>query len=164
LIPFYSGKTDTGDSPAINSHPLYIAVAEIEYSNGDMFATLQCRTFPDDLELALQKQYSQKENIDDPSDAKALSSHMAGYVRQHFQVKINGKQSGFAFINYEKEGDAVQMNLRINNIEPIKTIEVTDNIFYELYNKQINIIYVTVNGNRKNKQLSNPVSEAKFEF
>jgi hypothetical protein len=160
----YSGKVDHEYFPAISSHPLYIAVAEIEYNNGDKFATLECRTFPDDLELALQKQYSKKENIDDPANIKKLSSQMDEYIRQHFQLKINGKQSSLAFINYKKEGDAVQMNLRINNIDAINTIEINDNIFYELYNKQINIIYVTVNGNRKNKQRTNPVSEAKFEF
>ena len=30
-----------------------------------------------------------------------------------------------------------------------KRFEVTDTIFYELYNKQIQIVYITVNGTEK---------------
>ena len=165
LMAFYPGRIDHEYSSRImNTHPLYVAVVEIEYNIGDKFATLLCRTFPDDLQLALQKQYSKKESIDNPGDPKKLALEIDGYIKSHLQLKINGRQYNLVFINYKKDDEAVSINFRINNIDNIQNVEIADNIFYELYNKQINIIYVTVNGNHKSKQLSNPVSEAKFEF
>ncbi len=56
------------------------------------------------------------------------------------------------------------MYFKINNINSIQRFELTDTIFYELYDKQIQIIYVTVNGNRKSNRLINPESKVAFNF
>ena len=53
-----------------NNHPTYVAVVQIDYTSQDKFVTLLCKTFTDDLELALQKKFTNKESIANPSDAK----------------------------------------------------------------------------------------------
>lgn len=146
------------------NHPLYIAVAEIDYNSKDKFATLLCKTFSDDLELALQKQYHKIENFDTPENIKILSSEMEDYVKNHLQLTINGKGVNFVFTNFKKEDNAVSIYFRINNIHDIKRFEVTDTIFYELYDKQIQIVYITVNGNRKSNRITNPESKVAFNF
>ena len=146
------------------NHPLYIAVAEIEYNSKDKFATLLCKTFSDDLELALQKQYHKAENFDTPENVKKLYAEMEDYIKNHLQLTINGKGTDFVFTNFKKEDKAVSMYFRINNISDIKRFEVTDTIFYELYDKQIQIVYITVNGNRKSNRITNPESKVAFDF
>ena len=146
------------------NHPLYIAVAQIDYNSNDKFATVLCKTFSDDLELALQKQYHKVENFDTPENMKRLYSEMENYVKNHLQLTINGKETDFVFTNFKQEDKAVSMNFRINNISDIKRVEVTDTIFYELYDKQIQIVYITVNGNRKSNRITNPESKVAFDF
>lgn len=146
------------------NHPLYVAVAEIDYNSSDKFATLMCKTFSDDLELALQKQYTKKESIDNPENIKKLSSEMEDYIKNHLQLRINGKATNFVFTNFKKEDNAVAIYFRINNINDIKRVELTDTIFYELYDKQNQIVYITVNGNRKSNRITNPESKVAFDF
>ncbi len=145
-------------------HPLYVAVAEIEYKNSDKFATLACKIFSDDLELALQKQYGKKESFNNPADVKSLSGEIDGYIKNHLQLKINGKQSNYSFINFKTQDNAVLIYFRINDISEISTFAITDTILYEVYSKQVHLVYVTVNGNRKSGKIANPVSQATFEF
>jgi hypothetical protein len=146
------------------NHPLYVAVADIQYNNSDKFATLLCKTFSDDLELALLKQYHKAEHFDSPGNVKNLSLKVADYIKSHLQLQINGKPSTLIFTSYKKEDNAVSIYFRINNINDIQRFEVTDTIFYELYEKQIQIIYITVNGNRKSNRISNPESKVAFDF
>ena len=67
------------------THPLYVAVAEINYNSSDKFGTLLCKTFSDDLKLALQKQYTKKESIDNPENIKKRSSEIDSYIKNHLQ-------------------------------------------------------------------------------
>ncbi|MEP6948664.1 MAG: DUF6702 family protein [Ginsengibacter sp.] len=146
------------------NHPLYIAVAQIDYNSSDQFATVLCKTFSDDLELALQKQYAKNESIDHPGNIKKLSSEIEGYIKNHLQLKINGKATSLVFTNYKKEDNTISSWFRIDNINDIQRFEVNDTIFYELYDKQIQIVYITVNGNRKSNRVTNPESKVAFDF
>ena len=147
-----------------DNHPMYIAVAEINYNSSDKFVTVVCKTFSDDLELALQKQYHKTENFDSPGNTKKLSPELEDYIRNHLQLKIDGNITNLVFTNFKKEDNAVSLYFRINNINDIKRFEVTDTIFYELYDKQIQIVYITVNGNRKSARIINPESKVAFDF
>ena len=147
-----------------NSHPLYIAVTEINFNNSDKLVTIICKTFADDLALALQKKYHETESFDDPPHAKRLSFEMEEYIKNHLQLKINGRSEDFVFTNFKKEDNTIWNYFRINNIDEVKKFEVTDNIFYELYADQIQIIYITVNGNRKSSRIANPNSNVAFDF
>jgi hypothetical protein len=155
--------TSFGKNKGYN-HPLYVAVAEINYNNSDKFATMVCKTFSDDLELALQKQYHKKGNFDTPENIQKLSSEMEGYIKSHLQLRINNKPTNFVFTSTKKDGNTIWNYFRINNINEIEKIEVTDTIFYEVYDSQVQIVYVTVNGNRKSNRVVNPESKLAFDF
>jgi hypothetical protein len=144
-------------------HPLYIAVAQIDYNNSDEFATLLCKTFSDDLERALEKRYPLKQNVE-TAESRMPAAETADYIKTHLQVTINGKEAKFIFVNFTKEDNTASIRFRIDNIMDIKKVEVTDTIFYELYDKQIHIVYVTVNGNRKSNRMTNPQSKVAFDF
>ncbi len=146
------------------SHPLYVAVTEINYDNADKFATIICKTFTDDLDLALQKRYHTKGNFDSPGDLKKLSLEIEEYIKMRLQLKINDKPVVFAFTDFKKEDNTIWSYFRVDNVSAIRKIEITDTIFYELYDNQIQIVYITVNGNRKSNRLTNPESKLAFDF
>jgi hypothetical protein len=161
FIIFNSAK----ENKKYDKHPTYVAVAQIDFNSKDKYATLLCKTFTDDLGLALQKQFAQKENIANPGDVKKLSAEIEEYIKGHLQIKINGGQVGFSITNYKiDENNSVVIYFRINKIDSINKIEITDTVFYELYDSQIQIIYVTVDGNRKSNKLRTPASMVAFVF
>lgn len=145
-------------------HPLYVSVAEINYNNSDGFASVLCKIFSDDLKLALQKQFHDMENFDDVKNEKKFSSGMVDYIKNHLQVKVNGKLAGLVFADFKKDDNAYLVNFRINNINSVQRFEIEDNIFYELYDKQIQLVYVTVDGNRKSGRVTNPETKLAFDF
>jgi len=165
ISPFFIIGSVTNDKKE-EIHPTYVTVAQIDFNSKDKFATLLCKAFTDDLDLALQKQFNKKESIHNHSDVKELSAEIEQYIKGHLQININGKQANFSFTNYkeDEENNSVGLYFRINNIDDISTIKITDTIFYELYDNQIQILYVTVNGNRKSSKIRNPASEVSFDF
>jgi Domain of unknown function (DUF6702) len=154
------------ESKKEEKHPTYLAVAQIDFDSRDKFATLLCKTFNDDLALALQKEFSEKESIMAPADVKKLSAEMEKYIKGHLQIKINGNNVDFSFTNYKEDApnNSVAMYFKINNVDRINNLEINDTVFYELYDSQIQILYVTVDGNRKSGKIRNPVSKASFDF
>ncbi|MGH2565800.1 MAG: DUF6702 family protein, partial [Ginsengibacter sp.] len=125
------------------NHPIYVSVVEITYNNGDKFASVICKTFSDDFKLALQNQSHKTENFDSPENIKNLSSEMEGYIKKHLQLKINGKLVDFVFTNYKKDGNTIWSYFTTNAVSDINKFEVTDTIFYELYDNQIQLVYIT---------------------
>ena len=146
------------------NHPFHVSVVEITYANSGRFASIVCKTFSDDFKLALQKQFHETGNFDNPENVKNLSSEIDGYIKKHLQLKINGKLTDFVFTNYKKDGNAVWSYFTTKSISDINKFEVTDTIFYELYDNQIQFVYITVNGNRKSNRLTNPESKVAFDF
>jgi len=45
-----------------------------------------------------------------------------------------------------------------------KKIDVVNSILYESYDKQMNLMHVTVGGSRKSTRLNYPEKEASFQF
>ena len=147
-------------------HPTYVAVVQIDFNSKDKFATLLCKTFTDDLDMALQKEFNKRESVRNPVVGNEFSTEIELYIKGHLQILINGTQANYSFINYkeDKENNSVGLYFRINNVNDITKINITDTIFYELYDNQIQIIYVTVNGNRKSGKIRNPIRRSTFDF
>ena len=57
-------------------HPTYVAVVQIDFNSKDKFATLLCKTFTDDLDVALQKQFNKRKSIRNPGDGNGLSAEI----------------------------------------------------------------------------------------
>jgi hypothetical protein len=147
-----------------HTHPVYVAVAEINYDNTAAFATVLCKVYSDDMDLALRRAQRLPEDAPSPQNSSNFTDEMDRYIKDHFQLQINNVAQNMVFLNYHKEDNALLVNFRINKPGNVQTCEITDNIFYELYEKQIQIVYVTVNGNRKNGRLQNPNTRLSFAF
>ena len=70
----------------------------------DKFATLVCKTFTDDIQSGLEKQYGKKLIIDESSvDLKEISSDLEGYIKNRLQVKINTKKADLTYTSFKKQ-------------------------------------------------------------
>ena len=90
--------------------------------------------------------------------------YISDYLKKHLQLKIDGKAVSIEYLGFEKEGEAAWCYLQVSNVSSVKKIEITDKILHETFNTQINIIHVTVNGERKSNRLNYPDATVEVSF
>lgn len=150
-------------SPAV-VHPLYVSVTEINHNATDKNLEISCKIFTDDFEKALAGQYNKKIDLFNPKDKGEADKLVSDYVRKRLLIKLDGKDIALEFVGFERENDAVWSYFQTPAATAPKKVEISNSILYETYEKQLNLMHVSVGGNRKSTRLNNPDKEAKFEF
>ena len=145
-------------------HPLFVSVTEINHNAQEKTLEISCKAFTDDLEKAIEKSANVKVDLFNVKDKAATEKAVAEYFKKHLVLKADGKPVQMEFIGFERESEATWSYFQVNNVSSLKKIEVTDNILYEASNDQINLLHVTVNGNRKSTKLDFPNTHAAFDF
>ncbi len=164
VLSVFAGFTP---KPTTNNdlHPIYVSVIEMEYNGTDKTLEISCKVFSEDFETAMGKAFNTPADVHNPKDKALLEKHMAEYIRKHLVVKYDGKPGTLEWVGYENESQFTFSYFQVNNVASApKKIEVLVNIFHELYQDQINIVHVTVNGNRKSTKLNYPETAVKLEF
>ena len=150
--------------PAANSHPIFVSVTEIEHNAKDKTLEISCKIFTDDFEKALRETYKTYVDLLQPKDKTAMNKLVSDYVQKHLQLKVDGKAVALQFLGYEQQEEGIVSFYQVNNIAAVKKLDVTDNILFEYKKEQMNILHITVNGNKKSTKLVNPEEKASFVF
>lgn len=159
LNPFHA---KTNDSAA---HPLYISVTEMEYNATDKTLEISCKVFTDDFEKGLAKANEAKVDMYNPKDKAVLEKQIADYIRKHLIIKADGKPLTLEYVGYELEEQSTWSYHQVSKLATApKKVEVHSSIFYELYDKQINILHMSSGGTRKSTKLDYPAMDAVFDF
>src|SRR5580698_6859113 len=143
-------------------HPFYVSVTEINHNPKDKTLEISCKIFTNDFETTLKKAYNTKVDLNEPKDKIAADRMISGYIEKHLQVKVDGNMEALQFIGSEKQAEATWSYFQVNNVPIVKKIDIVNTILYEAFESEINIIHVTVSGNRKSLEITNPTSNASF--
>lgn len=160
LLP---GETGQSPSPAA-LHPLYVSVTEINHNAKDKNLEISCKIFTDDFEKTLTNLHQQKVDLFNPPDKAETDRQVAEYVRKRLVIKLDGKDVNLSFVGFERENDAIWSYFEAAMPTAPKKVEISNSILYETYDKQLNLMHVSVGGTRKSIRLNYPDKEAKFEF
>ena len=146
-------------------HPFFVSVTEINHNPKDKTIEISCKTFTDDLEGAIEKTTKVKVDLFNPKDAAAAEKAVNDYIKKHMVIKVDGKPMQLEFIGYERENEATWSYFQVSNVAAApKKVEITTNLLFEASDKQINLLHVTVGGNRKSTKLDYPADFASFEY
>ena len=145
-------------------HPLYIAVTEIKHNAKDKILEVSCKVFTNDLETVLEKVAGSRVDLSAAKDKAASDKLIADYVGRHLRLKVDGKPVQLHFVGSENEEDGTWSYFQVNDIPAVKKIDAVNNLLYEGFEQEINIMHVTVGGERKSTRLDNPAASASFEF
>ncbi len=145
-------------------HPYYVSVTEIKHNAKAQSIEVSCRMFSDDVETALKKISADRVDILNPKSKAQIDLLISKYVPQHVKISVNGKPLVLQYIGYELESEAIWCYFEAKNVRSVKRISVTNNLLYAEHAEQINMMHVTVNGERKSTKLDNPQSSAAFSF
>ena len=145
-------------------HPLYIAVTEINHNAKDKILEISCKMFTTDLEAALEKMSGSKVDLSVAAGKAASDKLIETYVERHLRLKVDGRPVALHFVGSEKENDGTWSYFQVNDVSSVKKIEAVDELLYDSFNQQINIMHVTVGGQRKSTRLDYPEANAVFEY
>src|SRR6201999_2206225 len=124
-------------------HPLYITVTEISHNAKDKILEVSCKVFTNDLETVLQKMTGAKVDLSAVDKKAADDKLIEAYVERHLLLKCDGKPATLHFIGSEKEADGTWSYFQVNDIPAVKKIDVVNNLLYESFEQEINIMHVT---------------------
>jgi hypothetical protein len=145
-------------------HPFYVSVTEITHNAKTQSVEISCRMFYDDLEHVLEKQYHTRLDIVKPANKEELNKLINDYIHKHLLIKIDGKVLKPAYMGYEIQEDGAWAYLEVKGVTKAQKIEVRDDLLYSEHTEQMNMLHVTVNGERKSTKLDNPNANASFNF
>lgn len=145
-------------------HPFFVSVTTINHNAKNQSVEVSCRIFYDDLERTIEKQYKTPVDIVHPKDKAKMNQMLNDYIKKHLLIKADSKALNLSYVGYEIQEDAAWIYFEVKGISKVKKIDVHDDILFSEHAEQINMLHVTVAGERKSTKLDNPDSDAGFEF
>jgi hypothetical protein len=146
------------------THPFYVSVTEINHNATDKNLEISCKIFTDDFETALSKSSGVKIDLFNPKDKPAVEKQITAYLKKHLVLKLDNKSVVLEFVGFERENEAVWSYLQVSNILAPKKIDISNDLLYDTFDQQINLMHVSVGNNRKSTKLNYPDSNTSFQF
>jgi hypothetical protein len=138
-----------------NFHPLHVSTTDVSFNAKDSQLEVICTIFTDDFEMALEKQFHAKADLSKPEMHAAMDALVKNYIISHLQLKTTAALP-LSYIGFEINREAVNVYLETGKIAAPKRIDAQVTLLQSLYGDQLNIVHMTVNGNRKSTRLDAP--------
>ncbi|GGH21043.1 DUF6702 family protein [Mucilaginibacter phyllosphaerae] len=145
-------------------HPFYVSVTEIKHNPKTQAVEVSCRMFYDDLEHALEKDNKTPLDIVKPADKAQLNRFISEYVKKHLSIKADGKVLNLNYVGYEIQEDGAWVYFEVKGVSTVKKIDIHDELLNAMHAEQINMLHVTVGGQRKSTKLDAPDADTSFSF
>jgi len=137
-------------------HPLHVSTADISYNKQEGNLEVICTIFTDDFENALAKQHNAKTDLIKPELHTAMDALVKQYIAANLHLKANGLAAPLNYVGFEVNREAVNIYLESAKIPLPKKVDAEVSLMHNLFNDQINIVHITVNGTRKSQKLEYP--------
>lgn len=136
-------------SSASNSHEYYVSVTKMEYVKEEKSLQIISQIFIDDFEKLIRERYDENITLAIKDESKMVDVYIEKYLKFKLDIKVNTADVEFNFLGKEYKDDIVYCYLEIENVEAIKTMEVKNEVLFDIYPKQQNILRTKINGNDK---------------
>lgn len=128
-----------------DAHKFYVSHLNMNYDKQSKTFQLSFSINIEDLEKTLEKQSGEKISLDEITDAN--EALVFKYVNKHFSAKVNGNPLKLNSIGYELEDDVVWVYIETIQTEIPESLEIANNILFELFSEQKNMVKVKIGEN-----------------
>jgi hypothetical protein len=137
-------------------HPLHVSTTEIEFNSKEKSLEISCRIFTDDFETVLGKQFKTKVDLNKQTMHTVMDELVKKYINANLQYKVNGKNLTATYVGFEKDNEATNIYLEIDNVSSLQSLNLSNSILYDLFDDQMNILHVVKAGTRKSVRANYP--------
>lgn len=145
-------------------HKYYISITQINYIKEKQSVQIITRIFIDDFEKVLRERYDDKLELLVKNESKDVNEYIEQYLKNKMRVTINEKNMTLNFIGKEYDIDVVQCYLEIENVKNINSIEISNQILFDLFDNQQNMIKTKINSKQKSFLLNQSNKIAMLNF
>ncbi|WP_179336873.1 DUF6702 family protein [Winogradskyella ludwigii] len=125
----------TGDQ-----HEYYVSVTKVEYAKESQSLQIISQIFINDFETLLRKRYDEKITLDTTNESELVETYMKRYLADKLKINVNGNAVNFKFIGKEYKDDITYCYLEVENVTDIESIEVTNQVLFDAFSGQQNIV------------------------
>ncbi len=141
---------------SFNPHPYHVGSMEFNYNARSQTFEISGKFFIDDLENALNRKYNSHLQFNNAQQKEEMNFFLKKYAAEYLKLKVNSQFVTINYLGYEEDGESVDLYLESVAVSKPQKVETAVSFLYNLFDDQINIIHIVVNGNRKTSKLSFP--------
>ena len=131
------------------SHEYYVSVTKVEHIKAQNSIQIISQIFIDDFEKVIRERYDENITLAIENESDQVDVYMRKYLKAKLNIKVNTADLEFNFLGKEYKDDIVYCYLEIENISDIKTIEIKNEILFDVFADQQNILRTKINGKNK---------------
>ena len=145
-------------------HPFFISVIEINHNEKEATLEISVRTFTDDLEKMISKEYNVQLDLSLPKQKEKADELIKQYMQKKLALTTNGAKSNIEYVGFEIQKESTWSYFEVKNVNQLKQLNVFCEVLFGINPQQINIIHVKTNGVRKSFELATPKNTTQFNF
>ncbi|WP_250433036.1 DUF6702 family protein [Hanstruepera flava] len=130
-------------------HEYYVSITQIEFVKEKRSVQIISRIFIDDFEKLLRERYDSNITLAIEDESSKVDFYTERYLKEKVKIKINGKEAVMTFIGKEYEADIMYCYLEIESVSSIQSFEISNQVLFDLYSEQQNIVRTKINGKNK---------------
>jgi hypothetical protein len=145
-------------------HPFHVTVTELIYKEDDKAVQIMHKIFVDDFEQTLNKAYGVNLDILALKDTKSIDSLVSDYLSKKFSIAIDGKKEEIVYLGSELEENVLWCYQEIYKVRRPKIFRITNEVMFEEFDDQSNLVHTTLNGELKTLRLQHNEGTAEVSF
>lgn len=137
-------------------HQYHVGSMEFNYNSKSKTFEVSGKFFVDDMENALNKKYGTHLHFGVAQQKNELNEYLKKYTAENLKLKVNNQMVKVNFLGFEEDSESVDLFLESEPVKNPKKVETSFSFIYNLFDDQINIIHIVVDGKRKTSKLEYP--------
>jgi len=145
-------------------HEFHLSLTEIKHNSDNKSLEIAIKLFTDDLTVALQQAGAPKMELGTEAEPPQANEYIESYLKTHFKLTVNGKQTEFIYLGKEAELDATWCFVEVKDIRKVQFIQIENSFMLEAFDDQTNMVNLDINGRKKSGLARKGNTNLKFEF
>ena len=144
---------------------MHISICEIIYDEERKALEITQRIFIDDLENHMRTERKNPTlNLLKPQNGETTDNLVKDYLKDHLKISLENRVMEFEYLGHEVDGFALYSYVQILKVKKVSTIKVVNDILLSLFDDQVNIVHIEIDGEIKSLKLYNgePGGEVTF--
>ena len=154
VIPFVS----------FSAHKYYLSLTQITFKPASKTVQVIINVFMDDIETALNSDYKIDLQLTTKKELEDNDVYFKKYLKEKIHFKVDGIAKEFTYLGKEYDADLVYFYLEIENINQLKTLEITNNILTKHFPQQQNMTKCKLGEKHKSILLTKKENSATFNY
>lgn len=153
----------------LDAHPLRLSLCEIEYTSSTKLISIHLKLFLTDVNEALV--FNPKSNelaFCQPNESVKANQLLLNYINRFFYLKVNGEKMSLKIKQKRLSGDgentALWVYFELSQPVILKSLEIKNNVFTDLFFDQNNIVYIHLDEESKSIMLNKKTAIHKLEI